>query len=195
MPEVRQQEIIELELIDPTVQNQTAPSESPPPQDVLLPPVEVPDNRIIEERVQELELSIPRLNSVPNAPPAPPGGTAGPPQPATPPPEPTLVRDPDRSPFPFRFTEPAYPQAARDDGIRARVHIEVLVDERGRVQETLITERIRFGRGDSEERVSSLPYGMDQLAVDAARRHQFRPAQHEGRAVQSYTTITLNFGL
>lgn len=194
--EVRPQEIIELELIEPTVQDFTVPpSLPPPPQDVLLPPVEVPDNRVIEERVRELELSVPSANAVPNAPPAPPPGPAGPPRPASTPPRPVLVRNPDRSPVPVRFSEPAYPQAARDDGIRARVRIEVLVDERGQVRDTRITERVRLGRGDSEERVSSLPYGIEQSALAAARRYQFRPARHDGRAVQSYTTITCNFGL
>ncbi len=196
--EVRQQEIIELELIEPTIQNQTIPPTPPPlPQELTLPPIEVPDSRVIEERVRELEMSLPSPNSVPNAPPSPPPGPVGPstPPPSSPPPQPTLVRRPDRSPVPVRFSEPAYPQAARDDGIRARVRIEVLVDELGRVQETRITERVRIGRGDREEHVESLPYGLDQSALEAARRYQFRPARHDGRAVQSYTTITCNFGL
>lgn len=196
---VRPQEIIELELIEPTVQNQTVPpAPPPPPQEILLPPVEVPDTRIIEERVLDLESSLPSLNSIPNAPPAPPPGPAGPPQPAAQPPpspQPTLVRRPDRGPVPVRFSEPVYPQAARADGVRARVRIEVLVDERGRVQEMRILERIRLGRGDREEHVTSLPHGIDQSALEAARRYQFRPARHEGRAVQSYTTITCNFGV
>ena len=194
---VRPQEIIELELIEQTVQDYAVPPAPPPPPppDVLLPPVEVPDTRIIEERVLDLEASLPSLNSVPNAPPAPP---PGPPQPAAqppPPPQPTLVRRPDRSPVPIRFSEPAYPPAVRAEGVRARVRIEVLVDERGRVQEMRILERIRFGRGDREEHVSSLPHGIDQSALEAARRYQFRPARHEGRAVPSYTTITCNFGV
>ena len=196
---VRPQEIIELELIEQTIQDYAVPPAPPPPrQEVLLPPVEVPDTRIIEERVLDLEAAFPSLNSIPNAPPAPPPGPAGPPQPAAqppPPPQPTLVRRPDRSPVPVRFSEPAYPPAARAEGIRARVRIEVLVDERGRVQEMRILERIRIGRGDREEHVSSLPHGLDQSALEAARRYQFRPARHEGRAVQSYTTITCNFGV
>lgn len=197
--EVRPQEIIELELIQPTIQDYAVPpSPPPPPQEVLLPPVEVPDSRIIEERVLELESSLPSVNTSPSAPPSPPSGPTGPPQPPAqppPPPQPTLVRSPDRSPVPVRFSEPAYPQAARSDGVRARIRIEVLVDERGRVQNTRIVERIRLGRGDSEERVSSLPHGLDRSALDAAQRYQFRPARHQGRAVQSYTTITCNFGL
>lgn len=196
---VRPQEIIEIELVEQTIQDYAVPpAPPPPPQEVLLQPVEVPDTHIIEERVQDLEFSLPNLNSVPNAPPSPPPGPVGPPQLAAEPPPPagpTLVRSPDRSPVPVRFSEPAYPQAAREDGVRARVRIEVLVDERGRVQDTRITERVRLGRGDSEERVSALPYGIDQSALEAARRYQFRPARHEGRAVQSYTTITCNFGV
>lgn len=198
--QARQQEIIEIEFVQPTVQDYTVPpAPPPPPQEVLLPPVEVEDTRVVEERVQELQLSLPTPSPFVNAPPGPPPGPAGPPQPPaepTPaPPEPTLVRSPDRSPVPVRFSEPAYPQSARDDGVRARVRIEVLVDERGRVQDTRIVDRIRLGRGDREESVASLPHGLDQSALEAARRYQFRPARHDGRAVQSYTTITCNFGV
>ena len=194
---VRPQEIIELELIEQTVQDHAVPPAPPPPPppDVLLPPVEVPDTRIIEERVLDLEASLPGLNSVPNAPPSPPPGPAGPPQPAPPPPEPTYVRSPDRFAQAVRIVVPVYPPEARRNGIRARVRIQVLVDERGRGSEEQIVERILLDRGDNEERVSSLPHGIDQSALAAARRYQFRPARHDGRAVRSHTTITISVGL
>lgn len=197
--QLQRDEVIEIELIEPTVQNYSVPpAPPPPPQEVLLPPVEVEDTRIIEDAIQDLEIDIPVQNPVPNAPPAPPStqGPTGPPSPPSPPPaEPTLVRNPDRSPVPVRFSEPNYPESARRDGVRARVRVEVLVDERGRVMETRVSERILIGRGDREERVSTLPHNLDGAAVDAARRYQFRPARHNGRAVQSYTTITCNFGV
>jgi protein TonB len=106
-----------------------------------------------------------------------------------------LVERPDRSPVVARFSEPAYPQEARREDYRARAHVRVLVDERGRVLEAAIVRRVRIGRGDREEEVPSLPYGMDQAALDAARRYQFRPAQDDGRRVRSYTTVTLSFGV
>lgn len=106
-----------------------------------------------------------------------------------------LVERPDRSPVPVRFSEPAYPPEARREGVRARVRIRVLVDERGRVEEARIVERVRLGRGDREEPAASLPHGMDEAALDAARRYQFRPAQADGRRVRSYTTITCSFGV
>jgi protein TonB len=106
-----------------------------------------------------------------------------------------LVERPDRSPVAVRFSEPAYPPEARREGVRARVRVRVLVDERGRVMEAAIVGRVQLGRGDREEPVASLPHGMDQAALDAARRYQFRPAQDDGRRVRSYTTITCSFGV
>ena len=194
--EVQQDETIEIELIEPTRQNYAIPpAPPPPPQEVLLPPVEVPDTEIIEETVDELVVDLPVRDPVPNAPPAPPSPQGPPGQPATGPPEPTLVQSPDRSPVTIRFSQPTYPDAARREGIRARVRVEVLVDERGRVMETRIAERILIGNNEREERVSSLPYGLDSAALEAARRSQFRPARHNGQAVRSYTTITCNFGV
>jgi outer membrane biosynthesis protein TonB len=121
-----------------------------------------------------------------------PGASTSPSQPPAPPP---LVERPDRSPVPVRFSEPAYPPEAREDGIRARVSVRVLVDERGRVTDARIVGRVRLGRGNREEPVASLPYGMDEAALDAARRYQFRPAQEDGARVRSYTTITCSFGI
>jgi TonB family protein len=194
----RPREQIEIELIEPTVQTEPAPSSPPPPpQDVALPPVEVPDERVVEERV--VEFDVPVLETRPNAPPAPPappqtppGPPAGPPTDRGPAP---LVERPTRSPVPVRFSEPAYPPEARREGVRARVQVRVLVDERGRVEEAQIVGRVLLGRGDREETVASLPYGMDRAALEAARRYQFRAAQHDGQRVRSYTTITCSFGV
>ncbi len=198
LTEVRPQEIIELEQIEFTVQNYTVPpAPPPPPENVLQPPVEVPDSRIIEERVQELELSLPSLNAVPNAPPSPPPGPVGPPQapPSAPSPEPVLVRNPDRSPRPVRFSEPVYSAEARDADAKARVKVEVLVDEFGHGSDERIIERVLIGRGGREEIVFDLPFDLDEAALAAARRYTFRPAQDGGRAVRSYTTITLRVGI
>ncbi|NNF59115.1 MAG: TonB family protein [Rhodothermaceae bacterium] len=189
------QEQIEIELIDPTIQNQTPPTAPPPlPSEALLPPVEVPDETVIEEQLVDLPLDVPADDGVIDAPPAPPVpvGPPSPPEPSGPPP---LVREPDRSPVPVRFSEPAYPPEARREGIRARVRIEVLVNEVGRVTEARIVERLLLGRGDREEPVASLPYGMDQAALDAAQRYQFRAARNDGARVRSYTTITCSFGV
>ncbi|HLT47053.1 MAG TPA: TonB family protein [Rubricoccaceae bacterium] len=191
----RPREQVDIELIEPTVQRETAPpAPPPPPQDVALPPVEVPDERVVEERVAVIDL--PALEPTVNAPPAPPSAPPAPPGPPQPEEGPApLVERPSRSPVPVRFSEPAYPPEARREGIRARVRVRVLVDDRGRVEEARIVERVMLGRGDREELVPSLPYGMDEAALDAARRYQFRPAQDDGRRVRSYTMITCSFGV
>lgn len=193
--EITPRETVPIELIEPTVQEEPpAGTPPPPPPEVLLPPVEVPDEQIVEERVEELALNLPSDDAAPDAPPAPPG----PPGPPSPPAEtgpPPLVERPTRSPRPVRLSEPAYPPEARREGVRARVAVRVLVDERGRPLEPRIVERVLItGRNDDEERVSSLPYGIDAAALDAAQRYQFRPAEHEGRRVRAYYTITFRLG-
>src|SRR5690606_31118424 len=167
----RPHEQVEIELIEPTVQRQAMPpGPPPPPQDVALPPVEVPDERVVEDRV--VQLDVPVLEPTPNAPAAPPAPPTAPPGPAQADVGPApLVERPSQSPVPVRFSEPAYPPEARREGIRARVRVRVLVDDRGRVEEARIVERVRLGRGDREEPVSDLPYGMDEAALDAARRY------------------------
>src|SRR5690606_33060481 len=74
----RPREQVDIELIEPTVQRETAPpAPPPPPQDVALPPVEVPDERVVEERVAVIDL--PALEPTVNAPPAPPSAPPAPP--------------------------------------------------------------------------------------------------------------------
>jgi outer membrane biosynthesis protein TonB len=87
-----------------------------------------------------------------------------------------------------------YPDAARREGVRAYVRVEVLVDTEGRVEEARIVERVRLGRGDREERVAALPHGLDEAALTAARAFRFRPAQHAGGPARAYTTVRLTFG-
>jgi len=112
--------------------------------------------------------------------------------PATPPP---IVRDPDRAPFCANQTFPVWPEAARREGYRARARVELLVNAGGQVQEARIVERMRLGRGDREESVPSLPYGIDDAMLRAARASRCRPARQAGAAVTSYATITLSVGL
>ena len=180
------QEQIALELIEPTAQARRA---APPPPPTL-PPIEVPDDVPIpdEEIVfDDLDLS-PTLEPIQLD--APPGleeveGDEGP----------VFVERADRRPRTVTPVFPDYPRAAEQRDIRARVRIRVLVDERGRVQETLILERFLLDDKDREERVAEIGYGVEEAALDAARRTPFRPGRHGGRAVQTYTTLTLGVGV
>jgi protein TonB len=74
--------------------------------------------------------------------------------------------------------------------------VEVLVDERGRVSEKRIIDRFLYGkRDDPPEPVEHVGYGIEEAALSAAERWQFRPAKHGGRTVRSYYTLTFRFGV
>lgn len=108
---------------------------------------------------------------------------------------PPLVASPERPPRGVRLRFPVYPEAARREGVRARVRVEVLVDEHGQPQQPRIVERVLLRRGNREQAVPSLPYGMEEAALDAARGYSWQsPAQHGGRRVRTYVTLTLQIG-
>lgn len=181
------QEVIQLELIEPTEQTRRA---APPPPPTL-PPIEVPDDVPIPEE----EIDLDALDLSPNLAPieidAPPGleEIEGPSD------EPVFVERADRRPRTVRPIFADYPPEAERRDIRARVRVRVLVDERGQVQEALILERFLLDKRDREERVAEIGYGVEEAALEAARRTPFRPGRHDGRAVQTYTTLTLSVGV
>ena len=101
-----------------------------------------------------------------------------------------------RAAKPVRFVEPEYTREARRKRVRAEVVVEVVVDERGRVQEARILERYLLGSDEDPKRpVETLGYGLEEAALAAARRWQFRPALQGGKAVADQTTLTFFFGV
>jgi protein TonB len=170
---------VPLEMIQPTQQVRR-----PPPPPTPLPPVVVPNDVELEPEVIEFpdEILIEDVN---------PGVETGP---ATGPPP--VVAQADVGPRPVRFVEPEYTREARRRKIRASVLVEVLVDERGRVAEGRIIDRFLHG-GDDEppEPVDFVGFGIEEAALSAAQRWQFRPARHGGEAVRSYYTLTFRFGV
>ena len=74
--------------------------------------------------------------------------------------------------------------------------IEVLVDEKGKVQEAKIVQRYVYSKNKKEKKsVAILGYGLEESALSAAQRWTFRPARQNGYPVQSYTTLTFSFGV
>lgn len=182
----RAPEVIQLEEVQPT--RQEAGRKPPPPTPLL--PIVVPNEVVLEE--VPLELSDNRLPvEEPGATddgaapvPAPNAGPTGP------------VARPDTGPKTVRFVEPEYTREARRRKVRAELVVEVLVDERGRVQETKIVERFLLGEDQADRKpVAELGYGLEEAALAAAERWVFRPARHNGRPVASYTTLTFTFGV
>ena len=178
------QERIQMEEVVPS--SQTLERKPPPPAPLV--PVVVPDDVVLEE--VEIDLADDNFLPVPD-----------------PSDDDALAEgDPDGQPAaqtgiahaakPVRFVEPEYTRAARRKRIRAEVVVEVLVDERGQVQEARVLERYLIGDDDEPKRpVTELGYGLEEAALAAAKRWQFRPASLDGKPVPDQTTLTFFFGV
>ena len=77
---------------------------------------------------------------------------------------------------------PKYPEIAQEAGIEGTVVVQVFVDEKGRVKETVILKGIPNT-------------GLDEAASEAIRTVRFRPAKQRERAVGVWISIPVNFRL
>jgi len=172
-------ERIQVNEIQPTAQSR----ERTPPPPAPLPPVVVPNDVVIEEKIEfgegTLAIEDPgdderfqEGNSETT----------------------TAARRPDTNARLFRAVQPDYPSSAREDHVRARVRVSVLVSKTGQVKEATVLKRWRLSDGGRARLVADLEYGLEEAALVAARRSRFRPAQHNGTPVASQTTITFEFG-
>ncbi|GIV58321.1 MAG: energy transducer TonB [Bacteroidetes bacterium] len=181
--DVRGQEVIAMEEIVPTQQRLQRP---PPPAPLI--PIVVPDEVVLDD--YDLEV---RDNFLPVDDP---GEDARSVEGAAEGPERTTAAA-SVGPKPVRIVEPEYTKEARKKNVRAEVVIEVLVNERGRVEQARILERYRLGEKpeDPKEPVAHLEHGLEEAALAAARGWLFRPAREGGKPVRSYFTFTLRFGI
>ena len=103
-----------------------------------------------------------------------------------PPPPPEGPRDKfipyDDPPVPLRPIRPKYPEIAQEAGIEGTVVVQVFVDDKGRVKETVILKGIPNT-------------GLDEAATEAIRGVRFRPAKQRERAVGVWISIPVNFRL
>lgn len=165
------------------IQQTTQSRELAPPPPAPLPPVVVPNDEIIEDPIEfgdaTLAVEDPgndeRLQE----------GNSN---------TQTASRQPDTNPRLFRAVQPEYPRAARDENVRARVQVAVLVSKRGRVREATVINRWLLTPDGTTRPVGQLQHGLEEAALAAARRSRFRPAVHSGTAVESQTTLTFEFG-
>ena len=172
------QDVIEIEEIVPTSQSR---QKNPPPP-APLPPVVVPNDRIIEF---EADLGTSALDvETPGDDAELQDGTAD---------QATASRTPDTGARLLRAVQPDYPSDARDDDVRARVAVEVHVSAAGRVAEAFIKQRWMLVDGRAVP-VESLGYGLEDAALAAARRSLFRPARSNSEPVPTRTTLTFTFG-
>jgi periplasmic protein TonB len=82
---------------------------------------------------------------------------------------------------PQGFVKPTYTDDARAAGIEGRVRVEITIDETGKVVSTKI--------------VSGLGHGLDESAIDAAKRMNFNAATKCGTAVKSTFVLSMRFVL
>lgn len=178
---VSEQEVIEIEEIQPTLQARQAP---PPPAPPI--PVVVPNDAFLEEH--ELDLSDAGFLDVDSAA-QDEAITEGPAETAA-------SAGQTVGPKAIRFVEPEYTSEARRRRVRAEVVVEVLVDDGGRVLDTRIEERFLLEEdGAAKKPVAEVGYGLEEAALSAARRWIFRPARENGHPVSSYTILTFTFGV
>lgn len=88
----------------------------------------------------------------------------------------------DEPPKPLTPISPKYPEIAQEAGIEGTVIVQVFVDEKGRVQETMILKGIPNT-------------GLDEAAIEAIRVTKFKPAKQRERAVGVWISIPVNFKL
>lgn len=91
-------------------------------------------------------------------------------------PEPESLRPPsDDVPYPTATSVPEYPPNALFEGVAV---VEVTIDEAGAVVEA---------------KMISPEAGYDEASLEAAGAFRFRPARHDGRAVESYALVFFGF--
>ena len=74
--------------------------------------------------------------------------------------------------------------------------VEVLVNERGRVENARVVERFLLNKNQTtRDPVSEVGYGLEKSALEAAKRYIFSPARENNKRVSSYTTLTFRFGV
>jgi len=88
----------------------------------------------------------------------------------------------DDPPVPLRPIKPKYPEIAQEAGIEGTVVVQVFVDARGRVKETVILKGIPNT-------------GLDEAATQAIRLERFKTARQRERAVGVWISIPVNFRL
>lgn len=169
---------IQIQDIQPTSQSQEKTPAPPAP----VPPVVVPNEVLIKEELEfgEAELQVERPEDDDKL-------REGSDQPIA-------ARQPHTEARLLKNVQPNYPEAARDDEVRARITVEVHIGEDGTVRNASIKERWRLLPDGSSQPVTTLGYGLEEAALTAAQRSLFRPAENRGTPVETRKLVTFTFG-
>ena len=160
----------DIELQEIIIENipQTQQFERPPPPARTSVPVESEDEDIADDLTIE-ETGLDNFEAW-DAPPPPPEG-------------PRVKFIPyDDPPQPLSRIRPVYPEIAQEAGIEGTVVVQVFVDKKGRVKDTVILKGIPNT-------------GLDEAAISAIRKTRFRPAKQRERPVGVWISIPVNFRL
>ena len=163
-------ELEDVELQEILIENipQTQQIERPPPPARPSVPVESEDEDIADDLTIE-ETDLDNFEAW-DAPPPPPEG-------------PRVKFIPyDDPPQPLSRIRPVYPEIAQEAGIEGTVVVQVFVDKKGRVKDTVILKGIPNT-------------GLDEAAISAIRKTRFRPAKQRERPVGVWISIPVNFRL
>ena len=163
-------ELENVELQEILIENipQTQQIERPPPPARPSVPVESEDEDIADDLTIE-ETDLDNFEAW-DAPPPPPEG-------------PRVKFIPyDDPPQPLSQIRPVYPEIAQEAGIEGTVVVQVFIDLRGRVKDTIILKGIPNT-------------GLDEAAISAIRKTRFRPARQRERPVGVWISIPVNFRL
>jgi protein TonB len=87
--------------------------------------------------------------------------------------------DPPVKPKPKSISQPAYTSSAREANVEGKVRVEVSVDADGHVTGVRL--------------LAGLGYGLDEAALEAARRATFEPGTRCGKPVSATFTIAMRF--
>lgn len=157
----------------------------PPPPPRPQAPVPVPDDKIIEDKIIDLDivntsdfsdsLSVQTVGERGNSD--------------------RVVGNPTISPQIIRIVEPNEPDAAKKANIKAEIWVEFLVGKNGDVVEANISKIKIFDRKTGESKiVQTIGYGLTEATLNAALQWKFKPAKNNGNAVRAYSTQIFTYG-
>jgi protein TonB len=80
----------------------------------------------------------------------------------------------------LKRVDPAYPEAAKADGVQGTVALEIVVDTEGKVIATEVKESVPL---------------LDEAAVTAVSQWEYTPTLLNGQRVEVVLTVTVKFAL
>ncbi len=134
--------------------------------------------RVGNTLAKEMERDFTKPKEVAPLPPAPPPKAAPPTKKR---PKPVPVYELSKAPSFKKKIEPKYPEEARRAGVEGTVQLEVLIDEKGKVQKIRVLKNPGFG--------------LDRAAIAAASKSRFHPGIVGGKAVPVKIKIPYRFVL